>query len=123
MKKQKHNRRRLVPLAPPSNQALAATARAGRRRGRRMAWLGGIGLVLVAGFIAYHMRRPKFASDSAVASATNSVEEAAKPPARSPEPATSETNLVGVTNRPGAAINRQQEGQAVDLNNQATRYL
>jgi tetratricopeptide (TPR) repeat protein len=63
---------------------------------RRIGWLAVVGLVLLFGFFVFRKHRPQIGSGSA---------------------------LVGGTNRPGAALNRQAEGTADDLNSQAARLL
>jgi Flp pilus assembly protein TadD len=113
MKKRKNNWNRPRPRGPTPNELFAA-AKARRARLRLMGWVAGVGLMLVIGFWAFQKHRAAISPNSTLVQSTNT-------------PATTSIaqrgGANGGTNRAGAAVNRESEGRADDLNNQAAQFL
>jgi Tfp pilus assembly protein PilF len=119
MKKQKRQRLRLKPLAQTSKQTAASEP----EKAPNMRWVGalaGIGVLLVIGYFVFYKEPPPIRSHSTVATRTNNTvaAQASQPPGSGEV-----DSLEGHTNRPGASVNREKEGNADDLNNQGIKML
>ena len=117
MKKYKYVRRRLKPLVPAPNQAVASSG----TKGARLRWivgLAGVGMVLAIGYLVFQKHSPSAGFDVRIAGVT--YDSTPGPPT---QPPTNFDEIPGGTNRPGAVMNREVEGRADDLNNQGTKFL
>jgi Flp pilus assembly protein TadD len=119
MKKNKRNWNRQRPRGPTPNEVLAA-AKARRAKLRWVILLGGFAVVLLVGFLMFQHFRPAASPVSRGAGSTNNPRTALNDQHGVDGGATSHASA---TNRAGAAKNREAEGGADDLNNQAARLL
>jgi Flp pilus assembly protein TadD len=119
MKKNKRNWNRPRPRGPTPSEVLAA-AKARRVKLRWVISLGGFAVVLLAGLVAFEHFRPALSPVSLRVGGTNNPGTASNGQHRAGGGADS---LASATNRAGAAKNREAEGGADDLNNQATQLL
>jgi tetratricopeptide (TPR) repeat protein len=124
MKSHKHNRRHPHPRPPAPREVLAAARTKWKGTTLRpIAWLAGVGLVLLLGFFVLQKHGHPIGAASPLAGGANSADDLNNQPARFLQAGGSSPALAGGTNRPGAALNREAEGRVADLNNQGTRLL
>ncbi len=84
-------------------------------------WVGGIGLIALIGFLVFQKHSP--ANDSTGAGIAESTNKTGSGITTRSGDAGGVGTIPGGTNRPGAAVNREKEGHADDLNDQGTRFL